>query len=104
VTDVTEKPSVPEGLLGQATEAEQAPKLATKLVMWRDRQWMVRAKPSARFLAAFEEDKIMTAIKAVLGDKQVHELLELDPDVEGDDGLEGFLTACERAWGMASGN
>ena len=97
---------LPAGLAAQAAEAaEQARKPKTKMVMWRDRPWTVRSKPGARFLAAYEEDKIMTAVRSILiPSSQYDDLLELDPDVDGDDGLEGFVTACNRAWGMTPGN
>lgn len=97
--------TLPAGIASQAAEAEQPPVvLNTKVVMWRDRTWNVRSKPGARFLAAFEDDKIMTAVKTVIGDKQYAELLELDPDVDGDEGLEGFVNACNRVWGLEEGN
>lgn len=95
-----------EGLAAQAAEAEvqEQAKLNTKMVLWRDRSWMIRSKPSARFLEAYEQDKIMAAIKAVIGDKQYSDLIDMDPDVEGDEGMEGFIAACNRAWGVGSGN
>lgn len=96
--------TLPTGLAAQATEAEQPVQLTTKVAMWRGRAWNVRAKPGARFLAAYEEDKIMTAMKTVLGDKQYGELLDCDPDVDGEEGLEGLINACNRVWGLDEGN
>lgn len=96
--------TLPAGIAAQAAEAEAEVKPKTKLVMWRGRPWNVRSKPGAQFLAAYEEDKIMTAVKTVLGSEQYAALLELDPDVDGNDGLEGFINNCNRAWGLDAGN
>lgn len=96
--------TLPDGFAAQVQEAQAPPRPRTKMVMWRERTWIIRDKPNARFLAAYEDDKIMTAIKALLGEKQFDELLELDPDIEGDDGMEGFIAACNRAWGVSAGN
>lgn len=76
----------------------------TKTVTWRGAAWQVRAKPGARFLDSYEHERLMAAAHAVLGDDQYAKLLDIDPDIEGDDGVEGFFAACNTVWGVDSGN
>ncbi len=79
-------------------------KIKTKTVQWRGKPWQVRAKPGAAFLAHYEDDRMMSAVRSIVGAEQYAAILELDPDIEGRDGVEGFIAACNVAWGITSGN
>ena len=103
MTDV----QLPESFAAQVAEAlpvdprtEIAAKPQTKTVMWHGRAWQIRHRPGAKFLAAYEQERLMEAAEMVLGEKQYRDLYDLDVDIEGDEGLEGFFEACNRAWGI----
>lgn len=93
-----------EDALDMDEKVKAFPPLKTKTVMWRGDAWQVRSKPGAKFLAAFEEDRVMAAAKSIIGEEQYKKLLDLDPDLQGKDGLEGFFASCNTAWGVGSGN
>jgi hypothetical protein len=104
---MTENTLSPE-LAAQVAEAMEptapAVRPKTKPVTWNGRTWQVRAKPGAVFLAEYEAGHLMGAAKAIIGPEQYDALLELDPDIEGDDGMDGLFKACNKAWGLAEGN
>lgn len=104
---------MPDSLGAQVREAAEAEgasvhqlpvKPLTKMIMWRGQPWTVRNKPGARFLVEYEQDRIMAAVKSVVGDEQWARIMAFDPDIEGADGMDGFIEACNRAWGIGSGN
>lgn len=79
-------------------------KVKTVTVTWHGRTWQIRNKPSMVYLDALDQKNFTIAIKAIIGDTQYAEMLAMDVDIEGDDGLNGFLEACNKAWNLGSGN
>lgn len=109
MTEVTTEVTLPESFKAQLDEAHETAPIAvdkpkTKTILWHGRAWQIRHKAGANFLAEYEVQHLMGAAKTVLGEKQYAELVALDVDAEGDDGLDGFFKACNKAWGLAEGN
>lgn len=87
-----------------AQVAEATADDGTRTVRWRDRDWHVRSKPGAKFVYAFEQGHPISAVKAVMQPAEFEALMDLDPDLDGPAGIDGFVTACNSAWGMTKGN
>lgn len=99
-----EQPLTLDEVLDMDEQVKAFPPLKTKTVMWQGDAWQIRVKPGAVFLDAFEDDRVMAAAKSIMGAEQYKRLLDRDPDLEGKNGLEGFFEACNKAWGVGSGN
>lgn len=88
-------------------ESQAAPPAAvkTKTITWHGRTWQIRHEPGARYVYEYDSGHAMKAVETVIGAEQMQQMLALDPDLRGGpDSVDAFLGACNKAWGVTSGN